>query len=81
MANMDFKFKDYITEARVKQLKLMHELIMSSNDEEGLDWWLMEGVPDEPDEEDYRNIAEDSEYYYECVRIFKTLINHIDWEY
>ena len=64
----------YVREARITQLKAMHELMINANDENIYMTWIMTGVPDEPMEEDFEYIAEDDQAYDECFDLFVKLI-------
>lgn len=66
---------------RIEQLKAMDDFMHSMNDEELIDSWLTNGVPDEASEDDYRFIAEDDESYMECVRIFQRTVRCEDCYY
>lgn len=61
---------------RIEQLKLMHELLMTCNDEELLGTWFALCVPDQPDEDDFKWIAESNEDFETCVRVFKKIVNN-----
>ena len=60
--------------SKVEKLKLMDEAARSVNDEEIIDIWLMNGVPDEASELDYEEIAEDEENYREIEKEFKRVM-------
>lgn len=60
--------------ARVEQLKAMHELMRNANDEYIYMTWIVTGIPDEPSEEDFQDIALDDELYNECFDLFVELI-------
>ena len=45
------------------------------DDEEAYMKWIIEGVPDEPNEDDFKFIAENEEIYQDCVKLFKEIIN------
>lgn len=64
----------YTKEARIAQLKAMHELMINANDENIYMIWIMTGVPDEPMEEDFEYIAENDKAYNECFDLFVRLI-------
>lgn len=64
---------DYTLTARIAQLKAMHELMLNSNDEEIYMSWIYL-MPDEPSEEDFKDIALDKEDYNECFDLFIELI-------
>lgn len=66
--------RDYVKETRIAQLKAMHELMTSANDEELYMTWITLGVPDCPSEDDFESIAEDDEMYNECFDLFAGLI-------
>ena len=67
--------RDFIFEARVKQLKAMHELMLYANDEHIYDAWV-HLMPDEPSDEDIDYIAMDDEAYNECFDLFVELIEY-----
>jgi hypothetical protein len=64
---------DYVFHARMTQLKAMHELMRNANDEEIYMSWICL-MPDEPREEDFKDIALDDESYNECFDLFIKLI-------
>ena len=68
----------YARETRIEQLKAMHTLMCSANDEEITMAWLSLGVPDCPSEEDYIDIALDDESYNEIFDLFVELIKDED---
>lgn len=68
-------------EGRVKQLKLMHQLMTNANDEEIYMTWAALGVPDCPMEEDFIDIAEDDEAYNECFNLFVILVANEDFRW
>ena len=51
----------------------MHELMIQTNDEEIYMAWIMV-MPDQPSEEDFRDIAEDGEQFNDCYKLFVKLI-------
>ena len=66
IANHTFK-------ARMNQLKAMHELMLNVNDEDIYMSWI-NLMPDEPSEEDFKDMALDDEQYNECFDLFIELI-------
>lgn len=60
-------------DARVNQLKAMHELMTEANDEGIYMTWICL-VPDCPSEEDFIYIAIDDKQYNECFDLFVKLI-------
>lgn len=60
-------------EARVAQLKAMHELMCNANDELIYGTWIYV-MPDEPSDEDIKYIALDDDLYNECFDLFVKLI-------
>lgn len=64
---------DYTLKARIEQLKAMHELMCNANDEGIYMTWIYT-MPDEPNEEDFNDIAMDEEMYNECFDEFIDLI-------
>lgn len=67
---------EWTLEARVAQLKAMHELMLNVNDEEIYMTWIVTGVPDEPSDTDFEDIALDDEMYNECFDLFVDLIKY-----
>ena len=65
--------KSHKTETRVKQIKAMHELMTQTNDEAIYMAWIMI-MPDQPSEEDFRDIAEDDEQFNDYYKLFVQLI-------
>lgn len=70
--------RDYVKETRIAQLKAMHELMTSANDEEIYMSWITLGVPDCPSEDDFEYIAEDDKEYNDCFNLFVALIANED---
>ena len=62
-------------EARMAQLKAMHELMCNANDE-GLYMSWIYLMPDGATEEDFRDIAFDDEMYNECFDLFVDLVKY-----
>lgn len=59
---------------RVGLLKGMHEYVLGHiSDEEAYMTWILL-VPDEPDEEDFQNIAEDDELWEESCELFSRVV-------
>lgn len=73
----EIKRKDTISghtkDARVAQLKAMHQLMLQANDESIYMTWIYL-MPDCPSEEDFVDIALDDEQYNECFDLFVKLI-------
>lgn len=63
-----------LLELRITQLKAMDDFMHSLNNEELIDDWLTNGVPDDASEDDFLEIARDDELYYSCVKIFKRTV-------
>jgi hypothetical protein len=60
-------------DARINQLKAMHDLMCEANDEGIYMTWIYL-MPDCPSEEDFESIAIDDEQYNECFDLFVKLI-------
>ena len=60
-------------EARINQLKAMHNLMTEANDESIYMSWIYT-MPDCPTEDDFESIAIDDEQYNECFDKFVRLI-------
>lgn len=69
---------DFIHDTRKDLLKQMHEYVrLHIDDEEAyMDWIVL--VPDEPDEEDFENIAEDEELWKCCCILFGKIIRRYE---
>lgn len=63
----------FTREARVDQLRAMHELMVTANDENIYMTWIYR-MPDCPSEEDFIDIASDDEEYNGCFDLFVKLI-------
>lgn len=59
-------------EERIEQLKVMHEIMKNSRDEDIYYAWIYV-VPDEPSESDFESIAEDDEAFEEVFSLFYDL--------
>ena len=70
--------KSSMLKVRKDLLKQMHEYVrLHIDDEEAyMDWIIF--VPDEPDEEDFENLAEDEELWKCCCRLFGKLIKRYE---
>lgn len=64
---------DYTLDARMTQLKAMHDLMCEANDEYIYMTWI-NLMPDCPSDEDIKGIALDDELYNECFDLFVKLI-------
>ena len=63
----------FTREARINQLKAMHDLMCEANDENIYMSWIYL-MPDCPNEDDFVEIAIDDEQYNECFDLFIKLI-------
>lgn len=60
--------------ARMYFLKAMNDIILTTTDDEELIyWWLEECIPDCPSEDDFEYIAEDTELFELCRKIFSRI--------
>ena len=64
---------DHTLDARITQLKAMHQLMLEANDEGIYMSWIYL-MPDCPSDEDFFSIALDDEQYNECFDLFVKLI-------
>lgn len=64
---------DHTRDARITQLKAMHQLMLEANDESIYMSWIYL-MPDCPSEEDFESIAIDDEEYNACFDKFVRLI-------
>jgi hypothetical protein len=62
---------------RVEFIKALNEIVLGLGDEELIEGWLMNGVPDCPSEEDFEFIANDQESFDETVNCFVRLSKYI----
>ena len=58
---------------RINFLWDFHKYIIELGDEEIYLAWIEDGVPDEPDEDIMREIAEDDEQWIDVVKVFSRL--------
>lgn len=65
--------KKEIIKLRINFLWDFHKYIIELGDEEIYLAWIEEGVPDEPDEDIMREIAEDDEQWVDTVKVFSRL--------
>ena len=65
---------DYTLDARMTQLRAMHDIMCEANDENIYFHWVTYGVPDGADMDDIKGIALDDEMYNECFNVFVELI-------
>lgn len=65
----------YTRDARVAQLKAMHQLMCEANDENIYMTWIYV-MPDGATDEDFKDIAMDDEQYNECFDLFVRLIKN-----
>jgi hypothetical protein len=68
------EFKRDVINSRIAVLKAMDNAIRNMNDEEAFDPWLMCGVPDGSDDDDYESIAENTKEYVETVKLFAKIV-------
>ena len=73
LLNYDEVIPGYTRDARVNQLKAMHQLMIEANDENIYMTWIYL-MPDCPREEDFEDIAISDEQYNECFDLFVKLI-------
>lgn len=63
-----------IIESKMNMLKLMDKMINEIGDEELFDSWLMLGVPDGADDDDYEYMARSEEGYKDVCELFVRLL-------
>ena len=73
LLNYDEVIPGFTREARINQLKAMHNLMCEANDENIYMVWIYL-MPDCPSEEDFADIAISDEQYNECFDLFVELI-------
>jgi hypothetical protein len=60
-----------IIELRVKILKEMNEYVFNKiGDEDIIDYWLLYGMPDDSEADDFLMVAEDEENWVHVVKVF-----------
>lgn len=62
--------------SRAAKLKRMHEAIIDNGDEELYEIWIRDGIPDEPEDVDFFDIAMDEQSYMEICDLYKKLAKH-----
>lgn len=65
--------REELIKLRINFLWDFHKYIIELGDEEIYFAWIEEGVPDEPDEDIMREIAEDDEQWVDIVKVFSRL--------
>ena len=79
MATIEELMKKLMTseaEMRLEIVKAMHEYIQDTTTEEVFyEIWCRYAVPDQPDEEDFIDIAKDKELFRETVKTFVSIID------
>ena len=65
-------------EQRIQLLKQMNQYIIDLGDEEAYGAWFCFGVPDEPIEEDYESIAEDTEHWAFVCAMFGQILKRYE---
>lgn len=63
-----------MTALRIELLKDMHNYIIEMGDEDIYDRWIRDGIPDEPDYEDFELIAIDDDEWIEICILFGKLV-------
>lgn len=61
---------------RAYKLKQMHETIIDNGDEDLYEIWIRDGIPDEPEDVDFFDIAMDEQSYMEICDLYKKLAKH-----
>jgi hypothetical protein len=70
--------KEKMIKDRVTILKDMDSYVMNLVDEEVYDTWWTKGIPNEPDEEDFRVVAENDELWEYICKLFYSIIHTYD---
>lgn len=65
---------------KVEFIKALNEIVLGLGDEDLIDLWLMNGVPDQPSEEDFEFIANDQESFDDLINLFVRLSKYISIE-
>ena len=60
---------------RVKKLKAMDYIMRTAENEQVTIAWLMGGVPDDADEDDFESIAAEDEVYFDVCDCFVGLVH------
>ena len=63
-----------MTALRIGFLKDMHNYIIDMGDEDIYEIWIEEGVPDEPNDEDFEFIASNDDDWREVCELFGKLV-------
>lgn len=69
------QFKREVIGRRVEVLQAMDYAVRYMNDEDGMEPWLMCGVPDGAELEDYEDMANDHETYIATVKLFARIVS------
>ena len=68
--------REEIIKTRITLLKQMHQYIIDLGDEFLYEWWISEGVCDEPDEDFFQDVAEDDDCWVEICSLFGKIVNY-----
>jgi len=63
-------------ENRIRILRRMQSVATRMNIEDAYEYWSAYGIPDEPTDDDFIDIAEDDDAYEDIVRVFVSIIYH-----
>lgn len=63
-----------IIKSREQLLRQMHQYIIDIGDEMIYDWWITDGVPDCPSDEDFEYIAQNDDEWSEICSLFGTIV-------
>lgn len=64
---------NFILKTRLSQIKMMHQMMLTANDENIYSTWVCE-VPDEPSQDDFEYIAGNDDAYNEVCDLFAVLV-------
>ena len=66
--------REELIKIRIELAKQMNQYIINLGDEEIYDAWFEEGIPDGPQEDDYKFFANDDEQWKELCELFGELV-------
>lgn len=69
------QFQKEVIGRRVEVLQAMDYAVRYMNDEDSMEPWLMCGVPDGAELEDYEDMASDHETYISTVKLFAKIVS------
>lgn len=68
-----------LVELRIKFLYDFHKYIIDLGDEDIYEEWVRDYIPDLPDDDDMREIAEDDDFWVTVVKAFADIVSTLEF--